>query len=172
MCGEDCCTNKYKNEDKTHCVSCKLSTHPSWDRECPEFQRRCRQFDENYLENNLTYFPKEESWMLTPHPQRLQHADKFLMTYAITPIQQPEQSACNLASRMQGRQESSKHTKPKPTSPPWTIITPGSTQPNPNLGMSRNLNNADTAAPTDLIPCTLNHQPFEPGFEPKPQGWN
>ncbi|KAF8260428.1 hypothetical protein EI94DRAFT_1458153, partial [Lactarius quietus] len=50
------CTSK----DKTYCISCKSSSHTSWDRECPEFQRRCTQYDENFPENNLPYFPTGE----------------------------------------------------------------------------------------------------------------
>ncbi|KAF8269410.1 hypothetical protein EI94DRAFT_1547073, partial [Lactarius quietus] len=59
-------TSECTNKEKTFCVSCKSNTHASWDRDCPEFWRRCTQFDENYPENNLPYFPTSDDWMLTP----------------------------------------------------------------------------------------------------------
>jgi hypothetical protein len=53
-------SNKCSNKEKMHCVSCKSDVHASWDRDCPEFRRRCKQYDENYPENNLPYFPTNE----------------------------------------------------------------------------------------------------------------
>ncbi|KAF8268669.1 hypothetical protein EI94DRAFT_1533372, partial [Lactarius quietus] len=59
-CGGKHRTNDCTVKDKTFCVSCRSNAHASWDRECPEFQHRCAQFDKNYPDNNLSYFPTEE----------------------------------------------------------------------------------------------------------------
>jgi hypothetical protein len=67
-CGGDHRSNECDRKGKTFCVSCRSDEHASWDRGCPEFQRRCDQYDENYPENNLTYFPTVEEWTLTPNP--------------------------------------------------------------------------------------------------------
>ncbi|KAF8274199.1 hypothetical protein EI94DRAFT_1530040, partial [Lactarius quietus] len=59
-CGGGHRTSNCDNKEKVYCVSCKSNNHASWDRECPEFLRHCAQFDENYPENNLPYFPTGE----------------------------------------------------------------------------------------------------------------
>ena len=40
-CGEPHRTNTCPNKEKVYCVSCGNNSHPSWDRTCPEFSRRC-----------------------------------------------------------------------------------------------------------------------------------
>jgi hypothetical protein len=65
-------SNKCANKEKTYCISCKSDVHASWDRDFLEFHWRCEQYDENYPENNLPYFPTEETWTLTPCPGRYQ----------------------------------------------------------------------------------------------------
>ena len=35
------CTNACQNRDKCWCVTCESDDHASWDRNCPEFSRRC-----------------------------------------------------------------------------------------------------------------------------------
>lgn len=83
-CGAEHKTRDCSTRDKTYCVSCKNHTHASWDRECPEFLRRCAQFDENYPENDLPYFPTEEEWTLTPRPNKIPIPEKFPAKYAAT----------------------------------------------------------------------------------------
>ena len=102
--GEEHCTNECANKDKTFCVSCRSDTHTSWDCNCPVFRRRCGQFNENYPENNLTYFPTEENLTLTPRLQRLQHTDKFPASYAVAPLQQSERMTWEPPVRNQGKQ--------------------------------------------------------------------
>ncbi|KAF8260940.1 hypothetical protein EI94DRAFT_1517802, partial [Lactarius quietus] len=65
-CGREHRTKNCTCRDKLHCVLCNTNTHASWDRECPEFLRRCAQSNENYPENYLPYFPTGEDWMLMP----------------------------------------------------------------------------------------------------------
>jgi len=40
-CGGTHRTNNCDSRNKLHCVSCKSDMHASWDRNCPEFIRRC-----------------------------------------------------------------------------------------------------------------------------------
>ncbi|KAI0055082.1 hypothetical protein BV25DRAFT_1773302, partial [Artomyces pyxidatus] len=59
-CGKDHRTadcNAYKTY---YCVSCRSTDHASWDRACPEFEKRCQQFDERYPENMMKFFPTAE----------------------------------------------------------------------------------------------------------------
>ncbi|KAF6761384.1 hypothetical protein DFP72DRAFT_781362, partial [Ephemerocybe angulata] len=37
------------------CISCRGSNHASWDRQCPEFIRRCYEYDQRNPENTLPY---------------------------------------------------------------------------------------------------------------------
>ncbi|ETW79497.1 hypothetical protein HETIRDRAFT_419212 [Heterobasidion irregulare TC 32-1] len=43
-----------------HCVSCGVNTHASWDRNCPEFLKRCQLLDERRPDNQYKYFPTED----------------------------------------------------------------------------------------------------------------
>jgi len=60
MCGENHCTNTCRSKGTLYCASCKSNAHASWDRSCPEFQRRCSTYDERHPENNMVYFPTEQ----------------------------------------------------------------------------------------------------------------
>lgn len=110
-CGGNHRTDECTVKDKTHCVSCKSNKHASWDRICPEFQRRCAQFDENYPENNLPYFPTDEDWTLTARPNRLQYAEKFPTKYAISAYPPPNRS--NLPSGPRNSNKQRKHQQTK-----------------------------------------------------------
>jgi hypothetical protein len=86
--------------------------HPlSWDRECPEFWRRCAQFDENYPENNLLYFPMDEDWTLTPCPNKIPLADRFPVRFTVGNVQVTSKNDKTLATR--NIDKHSKHTTPK-----------------------------------------------------------
>ena len=58
-CGGEHCTNTCQNRSKLWCVSCQATNHASWDRNCPEFQRRCYLVDKQNPENSMPYFPME-----------------------------------------------------------------------------------------------------------------
>ena len=85
-CGEAHRTNQCKNPDRKHCVSCKTDTHTSWDRNCPEFIRRRRSFDDKHPENNIIYFPTEEDWTLTTRPNRILLDERFPQRFAVNSI--------------------------------------------------------------------------------------
>ena len=134
-------------------------------------QRRCRQYDENYPENNLIFFPTEESWTPTTRPQRLPHSDRFPPRYAATPCQQTERPARKNASKPQNRQRKPQATQNAANQSTMDqYIAPGSTQRHLNTGTNPNMNPADAAAPTDPTLPSLDLPDW--GAEPHPQGWN
>ena len=161
-CGEEHRTSECNSKGKTYCVSCKSNAHASWDRDCPEFRRRCDQFDENYPENSLPYFPTEESWTQIPRPGKLQYSDKFPANYAVAPLQQPERTGRPNGAKPQGRQRRQQAAKvPANQSTMDQYIVP-TKQSNPN--------NADAANLTDADFPPLNYCTPESG--PEPQGWD
>ena len=42
------------------CIFCGVNTHTSWDRNCPEFLKRCQLLDECRPDNQYKYFPTED----------------------------------------------------------------------------------------------------------------
>jgi hypothetical protein len=70
-CGEEHNTNECSNPHKHFCASCKVNTHASWDRGCPEFIRRCESYNNRFPENNLPFFPTVEAWTLTTRPDKI-----------------------------------------------------------------------------------------------------
>jgi hypothetical protein len=85
-CGEAHRTNLCKNTERKHCVSCRTNSHTSWDRECPEFIRRCKLYDENHPENKMVYFPTDEAWTLTTRPDRIPIEERFPQRFAVNSI--------------------------------------------------------------------------------------
>ena len=97
-CGEDHRTKDCPDKDKRYCASCKVETHASWDRECPEFQRRVDRMDENHPENALAYFPTEEDWTLHIRPHRLELDERFPAKYAVASLPPPPVEGERLAT--------------------------------------------------------------------------
>ena len=85
-CGDSHRTNLCTNKDKRYCVTCKSTNHTSWDRNCPEFNRRCYLVDKKNLENSLTYFPTEQDWTLAPRPTRIPLNERFPAKYAVNSL--------------------------------------------------------------------------------------
>src|ERR1019366_4696620 len=50
-CGGEHRTNACTENNRKHCVSCNASTHTSWDRDCPEAERRRTWYDEKHPDN-------------------------------------------------------------------------------------------------------------------------
>jgi hypothetical protein len=88
-CGGEHATRDCEESDKRYCISCRSNDHASWDRACPEFQRKSAQFDEMHPENALTYFPTEESWTLNARPERIPLDDRFPSKYAVGSLPPP-----------------------------------------------------------------------------------
>ena len=97
-CGEDHRTKDCTDKDKRYCASCKVEMHASWDRECPEFQRRVDRMDENHPENALAYFPMEEDWMLHIRPRRLELDERFPAKYAVASLPPPPAAGERMAT--------------------------------------------------------------------------
>ncbi|KAF8258422.1 hypothetical protein EI94DRAFT_1546010, partial [Lactarius quietus] len=55
-CGDQHKTKECNVEDKRYCVSCRSNTHASWNRNCPEFLRKCVEYSSFHPENNLAIF--------------------------------------------------------------------------------------------------------------------
>lgn len=85
-CGEEHNTNDCDNPHKRYCASCKNDTHANWDRGCPEFIRRCEIHNSRFPENNLPFFPTDESWTLTTRPEKIPLENRFPQRYAVNPI--------------------------------------------------------------------------------------
>jgi hypothetical protein len=85
-CGESHRTNARTNKGKVFCVSCGDSSHPSWDRSCPEFSRRCASRDERNPENAMPFFPTGHDWTLTARPHRIPLDERFPGKYAVNSL--------------------------------------------------------------------------------------
>ena len=168
-CGGDHRTNECNSRDRLSCVSCKSNEHASWDRDCPEFRRRCDQFDENYPENNLPYFPTEEAWTLIQRPRKIQQADKFPARYAATPLQQQGQPNRTHANKFQGKPRKQQGAKVPDNQATMDRYIDPTHQQRLELGAPMDPNNADAAAPYSQIP-PYNYPSFNYGQEP--YGWN
>ena len=70
-------------EGKKFCVSCKSNSHASWDRECPEFAKRCAWYDTNHPENSLKFFPTDDAWSKEVRPPRIPSAERFPACFAV-----------------------------------------------------------------------------------------
>ena len=85
-CGEAHRTNACTNKGKVFCVSCGDRSHPSWDRTCPEFSRRCATRDERNPENAMPFFPTKHDWTLTARPHRIPLDERFPGKYAVNSL--------------------------------------------------------------------------------------
>ena len=85
-CGGDHRTISCKTTSKVFCVTCKSSSHPSWDRNCPEFVRRCAIYDEKNPENGLVFYPTDQDWSLTLRPQRIPLEERFPQRFAVNSL--------------------------------------------------------------------------------------
>jgi hypothetical protein len=88
-CGGDHWTNACTDPAKRHCASCNTNSHASWDRQCPEFLKRCEQFDESHPENALKYFPTEEPWTKVIRPPKIPFTDRFPAHFAVGSLPLP-----------------------------------------------------------------------------------
>jgi hypothetical protein len=85
-CGEGHNTRDCSNANKRFCTSCRANTHASWDRNCPEFIRRCEDYNVKFPENKLPFFPTDEEWTHTPRPDRIPMNDRFPQRYAVNSL--------------------------------------------------------------------------------------
>ena len=102
-CGGQHKTNDCKADNVKYCISCKSDAHTSWDRNCPEFRRKCDEYSNFHPENNLIYFPTEEDWTLTARPGQIPFEDKFPTHLAIGSLPLPNRAARQLPTQPIGR---------------------------------------------------------------------
>ena len=169
-CGGNHRTKECSTKDRIHCVSCNSDSHPSWDRDCPEFLRRRAQYDENYPENGLTYFPTGEDWTLTPQPSKVPLSDKFPPMYNVNslPTRQPNRPQMHGQPNRQRRQRAIKLPPGQNTIDRY--VTTGNNQPCPSG--RENSNYAEDMQ--GVVDPNMSSPYFdcEPGQEPQPGGWN
>ena len=168
-CGSPHRINVCDNREKTYCVSCRAHDHASWNRGCPKFQCRCSQFDENYPENNLPYFPIKKEWTLIPCPNRIPLMDRFLAKCTVSGLLPPPCNNCPSNNKAPGKQR-----KQNPANVPENQVTMDKyIRPNNRQGMERlsEPNHIVTQGmDVDLIASLeLNHDTF--GASPILEGW-
>ena len=88
-CGGDHWTNTCSNNTKKYCVPCGTNSHSSWDRQCPEFLRRCAQYDKTHPENTLKYFPTKEAWTKVIRPAKIPFNERFPAHYVVASLPPP-----------------------------------------------------------------------------------
>ena len=71
---------------RLYCVSCDNNSHASWDRNCPEFMRRCAIYDDRNPENGMPYYPTDQDWTLTTHPERIPMELRYPGKYAVNSL--------------------------------------------------------------------------------------
>jgi hypothetical protein len=98
-CGGEHRTNNCTDHNKRHCVACKADTHASWDRNCPEFKKRCNMFDESHPENALKFFPTQEEWTQTAHPARIPMPERFPARFAVGSLPPQNRNGRELPTR-------------------------------------------------------------------------
>jgi hypothetical protein len=77
-CGEQHRTNACLNSGKLWCVTCESTYHASWDRNCPEFSRKCAMMDKKNPVNSMPFFPTDQDWTQMGRPERIPMAERFL----------------------------------------------------------------------------------------------
>lgn len=85
-CGDKHRTSTCNSKDKRYCVSCGNNSHASWDRNCPEFIKRCAHIDERNPNNSMQFFPAEQDWTFATRPNRIPLADRFPAAYAVNSL--------------------------------------------------------------------------------------
>ena len=76
-------TNVCHKRDFPRCVTCETTDHASWDRNCPEFIRRCYLVDERNPENSMQYFPTEQDWTQAVRSDRIPLDERFPGKFAV-----------------------------------------------------------------------------------------
>jgi hypothetical protein len=117
-CGEAHRTTACTNIGKLYCVSCENSSHPSWDRKCPEFARRCAIFDDRNPENAMPFFPTGEDWTLAVRPNKISIPERFPTKFAVNSLPVRGRSPTKTGNRRQDTRKAGKSTRGNPNSIP------------------------------------------------------
>jgi hypothetical protein len=98
-CGQEHRTSSCQSREKLHCVSCKVNTHASWDRTCPEFMRRCMITDKRNPENGMPYYPTEQEWTLTVRPNRIPLDERYPQRFAVNSLPNTDNRKSDMTPR-------------------------------------------------------------------------
>jgi hypothetical protein len=139
-CGGDHWTKACRESSKKHCAVCNTDSHASWDRQCPEFIRRCTLFDESHPENALKYFPTDEPWTKVIRPAKLPFSERFPVHFAVGSLPPPNRDK----SRDPPTRQITQHQRRRRRTPPRaTGQAPITNFFGPNGSQTRN-NNPNT----------------------------
>ena len=114
-CGGEHRSHECNEPEKRYCTSCKTSAHASWDRNCPEFVKRCNWFDEKNPDNTLKFFPTEETWTQEVRPAKFPFTECFPPQYAVNNATPPTRNGGGLTIREHVKK--TKHPKNKGKKP-------------------------------------------------------
>jgi hypothetical protein len=98
-CGGEHRSSDCSESEKRYCVSCKTNAHASWDRNCPEFTRRCDWYDEKNPDNTLKFFPTDDAWTQEVRPNKFPFAERFPAKFAVNSIPPPNRNGRDLPTR-------------------------------------------------------------------------
>jgi len=134
-CGDKHPSNACNNKGKTFCVNCEADTHPSWSRECPEFNRRCLIFDKQIPENRMLFFPTEHDWTLITRPAKVLMADRFPQKFAVNaPLPHAIYTNSRAPPKPKGRYTGRKGIPDNPNQTPLGICAMVANPTNPQVG--------------------------------------
>jgi hypothetical protein len=91
-CGGEHRTNACAESNIRYCVSCNVASHASWDRNCPEFRKRCSWHDNKHPENLLKFFPTEDAWTQVERPERIPITERFPARFAVGSLPPPNRA--------------------------------------------------------------------------------
>ena len=112
-CGGEHRTNNCTVKDRRYCVSCRSNTHASWDRNCPEFAKRCGWHDEKHPENTLRFFPTDDTWTQAARPVKIPIPERFPAKYAVGSLPPANKNGRELPTREIGKRPKRNKSKGK-----------------------------------------------------------
>ncbi|KAF8470974.1 hypothetical protein DFH94DRAFT_811491 [Russula ochroleuca] len=98
-CGREHRSKDCTEANKRHCISCKVDTHASWDRTCPEFAKKCSWYDQKHPDNLLKYFPTDDDWTRETRPEQIPILECFPARFAVASLPPQGKSRRDLPTR-------------------------------------------------------------------------
>ena len=127
-CGGEHCSTECRVTDKRYCVWCKSNAHTSWDRNCPEFTKRCAWYDEKHPDNALKFFPTKEVWTQEVRPAKFPFAECFPAHFTVGSLPPQNRLGRELPTRPIGKKTKMPKGKDKREAGQTSIVVflPGS----------------------------------------------
>ena len=153
-CGGGHRTSNCTEEDKKYCASCKDNSHASWDRNCPEFVKRCSWFDNKHPDNMLKYFPTDAAWTQQVRPARLPFHDRFPARFAVGSLPPPNRNGRELPTRPIEKPTKRSKNKDKRATEQMTLenyYVSRSQSQNQNLSGAENISREEGEVESDLF---------------------